>query len=214
MTGGIAADFSIEQEPTQPLTAIEHRSSISGALAQADFQHKGGTMRRLRYLFLLVPAALLGLSATAVAVPPDTGHFPIEEHIPVLEPESSVCGFPISFDISGQGTFQVFFDADGTPTGAHVIGVTSGTLSANGITIQVRSANNQHFDFTENTVVESGLVFQYRLPGTGVVLMDRGRLIWNIDPETGEMVGDPIFEAGPHPQLHGDYGDLCAVLTP
>ena len=69
-------------------------------------------------------------------------------------------------------------------------------------------------DVIENTVVESGIVSRYQLPGTGVVLMDRGRLIWNIDPETGEMVGDPIFEAGPHPQLHGDYGDLCAVLTP
>jgi hypothetical protein len=171
-------------------------------------------MRRLWYLFVLVPAALLGLSATAVAAPPDTGHFPIEEHIAVLEPESSVCGFPISLDISGQGTFQVFFDADGNPTGAHVHFVESGQLSANGITLQVRSANNLHFDFIENTVVESGLVFQYRLPGTGVVLMDRGRLIWNIDPETGEMVGDPIFEAGPHPFLHGDLGDLCAALTP
>ena len=44
--------------------------------------------------------------------------------------------------------------------------------------------------------------------------MDRGRLVWNIDPETGEMIGEPVFEAGPHPQLHGDYGDLCAALTP
>jgi hypothetical protein len=176
--------------------------------------YEGDTMRRLWYLFVLVLATLLGLSTTAVAAPPETGHFPIEEHIAVLEPESSVCGFPISLDISGQGTFQVLFDADGTPTGAHVLILTSGQLSANGITLRVREANNLHFDFGENTVVESGLVFRYQLPGTGVVLMDRGRLVWNIDPETGEMVGSPIFEAGPHPQLHGDIGDLCAVLTP
>jgi hypothetical protein len=43
--------------------------------------------------------------------------------------------------------------------------------------------------------------------------MDRGRLIWNID-SNGEMVGDPIFEAGPHPELNGDFGGLCAALTP
>jgi hypothetical protein len=43
--------------------------------------------------------------------------------------------------------------------------------------------------------------------------MNRGRLGWSINPETGEMVGSPAFEAGPHPQLHGDYGGLCAVLT-
>ena len=43
--------------------------------------------------------------------------------------------------------------------------------------------------------------------------MDRGRLIWNIDAN-GEMVGDPIFEAGPHPELHGDFRGLCAALSP
>jgi hypothetical protein len=171
-------------------------------------------MRRFLYPFVLILATMFGLPATALATPPATGHFPIEEHIAVLEPESSVCGFPISWDVSGQGTFQVFFDADGNPTGAHVLGVTSGELSANGITLRVRQADNKRFDFVENTVVETGLVFQYQLPGTGVVLMDRGRLVWNIDPETGEMIGEPIFEAGPHPELHGDFGDLCAVLTP
>jgi hypothetical protein len=171
-------------------------------------------MRRLSYLVVLVLATMLGLPATAVAAPPETGQFPIEEHIAVFEPESSVCGFPISVDLSGQGTFQVFFDADGNPTGAHVTEVVSGEVSANGITLVARSANNLHFDFTENTVMETGIVFRELLPGTGVVLMDRGRLIWNIDPETGEMVGAPLFEAGPHPGLHGALGDLCAVLTP
>ena len=84
-----------------------------------------------------------------------------------------MCGFPISWDVSGQGTFQVFFDADGTPTGVHVLGVTSGELSANGITLRTQQANNRTFDFGENTMVEMGIVSQYLLPGTGVVLMDR-----------------------------------------
>jgi hypothetical protein len=171
-------------------------------------------MRRLSYLFVLILATMLGLPTNAVAAQPLTGHFPIEEHIAVLEPESSTCGFPISWDVSGQGTFQVFFDADGKPTGANVIEVTSGELSANGITLRIRSAHNGFFDFSQNTLVEIGIVFQYQLPGTGVVLMDRGRLVWNIDPETGEMVGPPVFEAGPHPELHGDFGGLCAALTP
>jgi hypothetical protein len=175
---------------------------------------EGDAMRRLWYLFVLVLATLLGPPANAVAAPPDTGHFPIEEHFPVLEPESSVCGFPISWDVSGQGTFQVFFDSDGNPTGVHVLGATSGQLSANGITLRTQQANNRHYDLVQNTVVETGIVSKYLLPGTGVVLMDRGRLVWNIDPETGEMVGAPVFEAGPHPSLHGDFGELCAVLTP
>jgi hypothetical protein len=171
-------------------------------------------MRRLSYLVVLVLATILGLPATAAAAPPETGHFPIEEQVDVVEPESSVCGFPISWTRSGKGTFQVFFDADGNPTGVHLFVVIRGELSANGITLQIQQAYSRHFDFADNTVAETGLIFHYRLPGTGVILMDRGRLIWNIDPETGETVGPPIFEAGPHPTLHGDFGELCAVLTP
>jgi hypothetical protein len=63
-------------------------------------------MRRLSYLVVLVLATMLGLPTTAVAAPIETGHFPIEEHIAALEPESSVCRFPISWDVIGHGTFQ------------------------------------------------------------------------------------------------------------
>jgi hypothetical protein len=44
--------------------------------------------------------------------------------------------------------------------------------------------------------------------------MDRGRLVWSVDPETGDFAFPPVFEAGPHPQLHGDLGGLCEALTP
>jgi hypothetical protein len=52
-------------------------------------------VRRLSYLFALVFATMLGLPTNAVAAPPQTGHFPVEEYIAELEPERSVCGFPI-----------------------------------------------------------------------------------------------------------------------
>jgi hypothetical protein len=63
-------------------------------------------------------------------------------------------------------------------------------------------------------VEEVGLVFRDFLPSSGVVISDRGRLIFNFDPQTGEPYGDPVFEAGPHPELHGDIGSLCRALTP
>jgi hypothetical protein len=131
----------------------------------------------------------------------------------VLEPESTVCGFPISLDFTGQGTFQAFFDAQGNPSRLNVLEHSTGTLSANGIELRFASSDNQFFDVQNQTLAEVGLVFRYSRPGVGVVLMDRGRLIWNID-DTGEMVGPPTFEAGPHPGLQGDLGSLCAVLTP
>jgi hypothetical protein len=135
------------------------------------------------------------------------------EHIAVLEPESTACGFPISLDFTGRGTFQLFFDELGNATGANVLEHSTGTLSTNGIELRFTSSDNKFFDFANRTLTEVGLVFRYSGAGIGVVLLDRGRLVWNVD-EAGEMVGPPTFEAGPHPQLHGDFGDLCAALTP
>ena len=156
-------------------------------------------------------AALVG--GRAAAATPVTGHFPIEDHIAALEPESTVCGFPVRVDLSGQGTFQVFFDQQGAAVGANIAERSAGTLSANGIALRFASSDNKHYDFQAGTLAEVGLVFRYSGPGVGAVLMDRGRLIWNVDAN-GEMVGPPTFEAGPHPELNGDFGDLCIALTP
>ena len=130
----------------------------------------------------------------------------------MLEPESTVCGFPVRIDLTGQGIFQIFFDKLGNPTGANVLEHSTGTLSANGIELRFSSSDNKFYSFASNTLAEVGLVFRYSGPAVGVVLMDRGRLIWNID-DNGEMVGPPRFEAGPHPELHGDFDGLCAALT-
>jgi hypothetical protein len=161
---------------------------------------------------IAVSSALAGGQAQASPTTPFTGHFPIEEHFAVLEPESTVCGFPISLDFTGQGTFQLFFDSLGNPIRLNVLEHSTGTLSANGIELRFASSDNMFFDLQNQTLAEVGLVFRYSGPGLGIVLMDRGRLIWNVD-DTGEMVGTPTFEAGPHPLLHGDFGGLCAVLT-
>ena len=135
-----------------------------------------------------------------------TGHFPIEEHYPVFEPESTVCGFPISADLTGQGTFQAFLDADGDFLRGHVLLNIKGTLSGNGLTLRFGRSVNQFFEL-DGTVTEVGLVFRDSAPGVGVVLMDRGRLVFDGD-------GNLVFEAGPHPQLHGEFGELCEALTP
>jgi hypothetical protein len=132
------------------------------------------------------------------------GGFPIAVN-GVFEPESSVCGFPIIAEMTGEGRFQVFLDGDGNFLRAHVHLSVKGTLTANGLTVRLGRSVNQFFE-VDGTVTEVGLVFRDSAPGVGVVLMDRGRLVF--DPD-----GELAFEAGPHPQLHGDFGDLCAALT-
>ena len=164
-----------------------------------------------------VAATAMGLlRATVASAGPaastEHGTFPIDQEIAVFEPESSICGFPISMMESGTGRYQARFDAAGEFVQAHVSGVSQGTLSANGIVVTVRASRQAFYE--PATMTEVGLVFQYVLPGTGVVLMDRGRLVWDVDPDTGEPVFPPTFEAGPNPFLYGDVGELCSVLSP
>ena len=132
------------------------------------------------------------------------GGFPIAVN-GVFEPESSACGFLIIAEMTGEGRFQVFLDADGNFLRAHVHLSVKGTLTANGLTVHLGRSVNQFFE-ADGAVTEVGLVFRDSAPGVGVVLMDRGRLVF--DPS-----GQLVFEAGPHPQLHGDFGELCSALT-
>src|SRR5439155_10449716 len=105
------------------------RSSTDGRESAMSLRARFATTASLACV-IAVSSALAGGQAHAVAATPVTGHFPIEEHIAVLEPESSVCGFPISSDFTGQGTFQVFFDTLGNPIRINVLEHSTGTLSA------------------------------------------------------------------------------------
>jgi len=168
----------------------------------------------------VVAAVLLSIAAPAAtlaakpASPPLMGSFPIGGETNALEPESSLCGFDIAAVSSGTANFQVFFDEAGEPSRIHVHAMSTGTLSGNGITLTSRQSLNQFFDFEDSTAIEVGLVFRNAGPGIGVALMDRGRLVWSVDPVTGEWAFPAVFEAGPHPQLHGDAAGLCEALTP
>jgi predicted aconitase with swiveling domain len=171
-----------------------------------------GTMRGT-IIALMVLFALAASPASASSGRTETGRFPIEIR-EVLEPASATCGFPITFEQTGEGKFELFFGAHGELQRAHVLEQATGTVSANGISLRNFSNDNFSTDFTTATQRQTGVVFRDSLPGTGVVLMDRGRLVFNVDPETGETIGPPIFEAGHHPELHGEIGSLCAALTP
>lgn len=174
-------------------------------------------MQRLARSIMAAGAILMALAPGTAGAANDRvvhGSFPIDETF-VVEPDSTICGFEITLDLTGRGTFTARLDDQGLNEWVHVHARTVGTLSANGIELRDFSSLNEFFDFRTLTKAEVGLVFRDSfLGGGGVVIMDRGRLIWNFDPNTGETVGDPIFEAGPHPELHGDIEALCAALTP
>lgn len=168
----------------------------------------------LRGRFLVVVAAsvigvvstLAGAPTQALATPPEIFRFPVEDR-GVLQPESRVCGFPIMLEESGEIRVHVHYDAEGSPIRINVWGHSTGVLSANGIQVRVFKNDHKFFDLRNQTVTSSGVFFRWSAPGLGVVLMDRGRLVWNSD-------GDLIFEAGQQPGGHGEFDVICAVLTP
>jgi hypothetical protein len=122
------------------------------------------------------------------------------------EGASAACGFPVTVDISGVQTVQVLYDAAGNPIRVQIHGNTEGTLFVNGITLRDIDRVQTFDDLVEGTHTEIGLLFRVLLPGGGSVIADVGRLVFDAE-------GHLIFEAGPHPALHGDFAALCAALS-
>jgi hypothetical protein len=149
--------------------------------------------------------ALTGLAPSAYAAP-TTGRFQ-QEITYVDDGASAACGFPVTFHQLDRGTYELFFDQQGNLTRVQVQTLTDGTATANGVTLLEHGRENNFYDVLTGTSMEASLEFRVWLPGLGVVIMDRGRLLFDAD-------GNVIFEAGPHPALAGDFTALCAALTP
>jgi hypothetical protein len=153
----------------------------------------------------------LALTATAGATIPSISHFQFSGE--GIDPgASAACGFPITDTFTDTGTSQMLFDPQGNPVRIQVITSSTGTVTANGITLLAHGQDNLFFDITDQTVMEVGLPGMTYLPGRGVVIQDAGRLVWSFDAFFNG--GSPLVEDGPHPQLAGNIGALCAALTP
>lgn len=100
----------------------------------------------------------------------------------------------------------MFFDQSGNPTRVQVEISNSGTFSGNGLVVNQVVHTVTVFDLTKGTEIDLGLV-DLIFGSNGTLQMEVGRLIFDAD-------GNVIFEAGPHPALHGDFSALCAALTP
>ena len=161
-------------------------------------------MRKLIVIGLAAALAVLAPTA-ALAIPPDTGRIPHEDHF-IDEGASAACGFPVQVDVSGVQTFQILFDAAGNPIRLQIHRNIEGTFSANRITLRQIERGQVFVDLVEGTNTEVGLTFRVFLPGGGTVIADVGRLVFDAE-------GNLIFEAGSHPALHGDFAALCAALS-
>jgi len=115
------------------------------------------------------------------------------------------CG---SFQLISETTIdRMFVERDGHPLLAHVA-FTGVIRTSTGEQVGFEKAvAPRSIDFEANTAAVVGLRYHIVFPGTGVVLIDVGRLV--IDLETFEAT----FEAGQHPQWNGEEIDYCAALA-
>ena len=163
-------------------------------------------IRRLARSLVVSGGLVVALaSSPAVASTPDIGTFPINES--GVDPgASAACGFTVSVTLVGTGRFQAFVDQSGNPTRFQVEENVLGTFSGNGLTINQAAHSVTFFDLRQGTETDVGLVD--RIVGSnGTLLVEVGRLVFDAN-------GNVMFEAGPHPELRGDFTALCAALTP
>jgi hypothetical protein len=148
----------------------------------------------------------LAVAGSASATVPFTGRFTFTDSY-IDDGVSATCGFAVLASGTDTGSFQVFFDRNGTPIRVQVETTSTGAFSANGITIPMAGDTILTFNLINGTMTDTGLDIRVTIPGVGNLYLDRGRLIFDSN-------GNLISEAGSHPSLHGDIDGLCAALTP
>ena len=83
------------------------------------------------------------------------------------------------------------------------------SVSANGKTFTDNESFTEFVDPSSGVDKFTGTTINIQVPGHGNILADRGTITidFSTDPWT------VLFEGGPHPFFHGDYGPLCAYLA-
>lgn len=157
---------------------------------------------------LAIGGALVALSmssGTAAAAAPNT----VEVSFHSSNPNFLACpGFSVRAEIDVSRRVTTYVDSTGAPTRivAHVTG--SGLLSdpLSGISVPDKSHFTVTTDLVAGTRTFDGAVRVDTAPGVGVVFQAVGKVVFGPD-------GSVLFEAGPHDDLDGNLGPLCAYLA-
>jgi hypothetical protein len=163
-------------------------------------------MWRSAAAFALSVGLALVVAGQARATTPVIVTFPINETF--IWDMSAACGFPVTETITGTVRIERFFDNTGTLVREMGEEEETGTFTANGLTVSTAGHLVTVRDLVNGTVTVTGVIIHTSLPTGGTIYLDRGRLVFDVNNDT------LVFEAGPHPQLHGDVAGVCAALTP
>jgi YD repeat-containing protein len=160
----------------------------------------------MRKWFLALALVVLPLvfSAAALAAPPTTEVTVVVNDETV---DSDICDFDVTFVENGTFKTKTYYDGEGNIVKTILTNSNvrfTSTATANGKTL---STNYPLVFITYSDAdIRVGLRNAYHVPGAGVVLLDAGRLILDID------TGGVIFEAGQHELLNGSVDAFCGYF--
>ncbi len=174
-------------------------------------------MKRPIKLSAMIAVTLMGM---AVFAHPATANTKVTTVIHDDETfvESGMCPFDITFHEFGSFKGAEYFDNKGFNYKTIVTvghgGPFTITVTAKGTTLTMQNQAAPvvitfNPDGSRHTETQLGPIFKFTVPGSGVVLLDAGRLRFEFDGD-GNVVS--VSVAGPHQALDGDFDAFCAAF--
>ncbi len=112
------------------------------------------------------------------------------------------------------GIEKTFYDRDGTPVRSQLHFTYAGTLTnvRTGESFSDRPDPQLYvFDFADETLTVTGLIFSINVPGEGVVALDAGKIVFDAANDF-----EILFQSGPHHLITDgfeyDFEQVCAAL--
>lgn len=164
-------------------------------------------MKRLTALLAAVAALTLLAAPAAAATPLVLEKQAVFERLFPAEP---LCDdFTVTSQFEVRRTTVQYYDQGGALLREvrHVLFTGSQTNDETGTSLPVNGNFHVVLDFVAETFTATGSARHVTVPGSGIVLHDSGRAVSSL------VDGSPLFMAGPHQDLLGDYAAICSALA-
>jgi hypothetical protein len=176
-----------------------------------------------RRWMLALAAAVSTAAVQAGAASADKPSVLERNHTYVREvPHAATCKpygytFTVSYNYDVVRTITEFVDDDGNVLRevieAHFVG--TATNDTTGKVLPADGERHIVWDFVAGTWTETGTLRHVAVSGSGVVLLQSGRIVYPLPavPQPDVIPKVELFEAGPHDVFEGQYADFCAALA-
>ena len=172
---------------------------------------------------LALAAALFAAAALTGAASANMPNVLERNHAYVRDvPHAATCTpfgytFTVSYHYDVVRTITEFTDDEGNVLRevieAHFVGTAMNDSTGNVLPV----AGERHivWDLLEGTWTETGTLRHTTVAGSGVVLLQSGRIVYPLPavPQPDVIPRIALFEAGPHDVFEGKYADFCAALA-